>query len=57
MHVTDDVIREVAEEAQADPRSVVRRLAGLRVRGRVGKRIDLVLAARGMAVDLKARAS
>jgi hypothetical protein len=36
----DAFVQEVARKADADPRSVVRRLAGLQVRGRSGKRID-----------------
>ena len=47
--VDDDLVGKLAEEADTDPRSVVRRIAGLPVKGRVGARIDRVLAARGVA--------
>jgi hypothetical protein len=49
MHQTpidDTVVAALAEEADADPRSVVRRLAGLKVRGRAGRRIDAAIAKR-----------
>ncbi len=51
-HVTDAVVDAIAAEADSDRRSVIRRLAGLPVRGRAGRRIDAVLArinARGAA--------
>lgn len=41
-------IREIADEALAHERSVERRILGLRVRGRVGERIDAVLIRRGI---------
>jgi len=44
--INDAVVREIAEEADTDERSVVRRIAGLPVRGRAGKRIDRILASR-----------
>lgn len=45
MHdVTDEFVERVAKLALANPRTVVRRLAGLPVRGAVGKRIDAVIA-------------
>ena len=45
-NVTDEVVGEIAKLADVDARSVVRRLAGLPVRGRVGARIDRVIAER-----------
>lgn len=42
--VTDAFVADVARAADADIRSVVRRLAGLPVRGRAGRRIDAVIA-------------
>ncbi len=44
--IDDTVVAALAEEADADPRSVVRRLAGLKVRGRAGRRIDAAIAKR-----------
>jgi len=44
--VTDAFVADVARAADADIRSVVRRLAGLPVRGRAGRRIDAVIAKR-----------
>jgi hypothetical protein len=41
-------LREIAVAANADPRSVARRLRGERVRGSVGRRIDDAIAARGL---------
>jgi hypothetical protein len=47
--VTDDIIREVARAALANPTTVVRRLVQLPVRGRErAERIDRELAARGL---------
>ena len=42
--VDESVVRQLAVVADVDPRSVVRRLAGLPVRGRVGRRIDTAIA-------------
>lgn len=42
--VTDDVVDAIAAEVYADRRTVVRRLAGLPVRGRVQERIDRAIA-------------
>ena len=39
----DDAVREIAEQAGADERSVWKRLAGGIVRGRVAKRIDAAI--------------
>lgn len=47
--VDDHVVQRLADEADVAARSVVRRLAGLPVRGRCGARIDKVLAAHGLA--------
>ena len=41
--VDDALVDRVAQEADTDRRSVIRRLAGLPVRGRAGRRIDQVL--------------
>ena len=41
--IDDELIERIARDADADPRSVVRRLAGLPVRGRAGRRIDGVI--------------
>jgi hypothetical protein len=46
--VNDDLVEDVAKATYADPRSVVRRLAGLPVRGRRGEAIDRELVARGL---------
>jgi len=46
MAIDDDLVADIAKEAHADERSVLRRLAGLHVRGRAGERIDAALAAR-----------
>ena len=46
--VDDALVAEVAAEADTDPRSVVRRIAGLRVAGRPGRRIDAALVRRGL---------
>lgn len=45
-HVDDNFVAEVATETDTDHRSVVRRLAGLPVKGRAGRRIDAALARR-----------
>jgi hypothetical protein len=42
--VTDAFVAAIAEAADVDTRSVVRRLAGLPVRGRGGRRIDAAIA-------------
>jgi hypothetical protein len=47
--VTDEFIAEVADAAAADTRTVLRRVAGLPVRGRRGSIIDRELAARGFS--------
>ena len=44
LHITDDDIDRIADRASADRRSVIRRLAGLPVKGRAGARIDAALA-------------
>lgn len=46
--VDDAFVDSVAEEADVDKRSVVRRIAGLKVEGKPGRRIDAVLAKRGV---------
>lgn len=40
----DATIARIADRASCDPRSVVRRLAGLPVKGRAGARIDAAIA-------------
>jgi hypothetical protein len=42
----ENTVNEIAAEAEADPRSVWKRLAGGKVRGRVAARIDRAIAAR-----------
>lgn len=44
----DSAVDAIAKEASAHPHSVVRRLAGLPVRGLAGQRIDCELAKRGL---------
>jgi len=51
LSITDQTVQTIAERAAADPRSVVRRLAGLPVRGRAGARIDRELQARGLVTS------
>jgi hypothetical protein len=41
--VDDELVAALAEQASADRRSVVRRLAGLPVRGLAGRRIDAAI--------------
>jgi hypothetical protein len=41
-------VAEIAAEAVVDPRSVIKRLAGLPVEGRAGRRVDAALAERGL---------
>ncbi|HWL85635.1 MAG TPA: hypothetical protein VNO21_07525 [Polyangiaceae bacterium] len=48
--ITDQIIKSVADEADVHERSVERRLLGLRVKGRVAKRVDAVLERRGLRV-------
>lgn len=43
----NELVARIARDADADPRSVVRRLAGLPVRGRVARRIDAAIAKHG----------
>lgn len=49
--VDDDVINRIAEVASCDGRSVIRKLAGLPVRGPASKRIDAVLERLGVTVQ------
>ena len=42
--ITDDTVALIAARADVDPRTVVRRLAHLPVRGRVGVRVDRAIA-------------
>ena len=44
--IDDETVATIARDADTDPRSVVRRLAGLPVRGRAGRRIDDAIARR-----------
>ena len=46
--IDDALVAAIAAEADADDRTVVRRLAGLPVRGRPGRRVDAALAKRGL---------
>ena len=46
--ITDALVDAVADAVDADSRSVVRRLAGLPVRGRRGEAIDRELSRRGL---------
>lgn len=43
MTLDDATIARIADRASADPRSVIRRLAGLPVKGRAGARIDAAI--------------
>lgn len=43
----------LAAAADSDPRSVLRRLRGERVRGRAGERIDRILASRGLLPEVR----
>lgn len=57
-HVADQItIREIAFEAQADPRSVARELRGERVRGVVGDRIRRALRARDLPTSERSEAA
>jgi hypothetical protein len=47
--IDDVIIAQIADEALADRRSVVRRLARLPVRGRVASRIDAAIARHGLS--------
>ena len=47
--IDDRTVDSIVEEADADRRSVIRRLVGLPVRGRAGARIDRALAALGIS--------
>jgi hypothetical protein len=55
--ITDELIADIAKEADSHRQSVLRRLLGLPVKGRSGRRIDRVLAARGLLTEPEARAS
>jgi hypothetical protein len=44
--ISDEAVDAIARDADVDRRTVIRRLAGLPVRGRVGARVDRALAAR-----------
>ena len=46
--ITDASVAAVAAAADCDPRTVIRRLAGLPVRGRVERRIERELARLGL---------
>jgi hypothetical protein len=43
--VNDALVDRLAEVSDTDRRSVIRRLAGLKVKGRAGRRIDAAIAA------------
>ena len=49
--ITDATVLKIAAEADADPRSVVRFLAGLPVRGRAGRRIAAATVRLGVRSD------
>jgi len=49
--VDDATIDEVAREVRTTERTVMRRLLGLPVRGRVGIEIDLALSERGLGSE------
>lgn len=55
MKMTDAIVNEIAEEADADPRTVIRALAGLPVRGRAGKRVEQALKKRGLIREPQVR--
>lgn len=55
--ITDDLVKAVAEAADCDCRTVLRRLAGLPVKGRVSARVDRELAARVPALPLRPSAA
>lgn len=42
--IDDATVRKIADLAEVDPRSVLRRLVGLPVRGRTGVRVDRCIA-------------
>ncbi len=44
----EETVKQMADEAAVDERTLLKRLAGLPVRGRAGQRIDTVLARRGL---------
>ncbi|MGA7120006.1 MAG: hypothetical protein WBY94_07915 [Polyangiaceae bacterium] len=44
----EKTVREIAVEADVDERTLLKRLVGLPVRGRTGRRIDAVLARKGL---------
>jgi hypothetical protein len=46
--ITTALVAKIADEADADARSVTKRLAGLPVAGRAGRRIDAVLKQLGL---------
>ncbi len=49
---TDEItVREIALEAEVDPRSVRKMLSGKRVRGVAGDRIRRALKRRGLPID------
>lgn len=49
--ITDAMITELATEADVDERTVLRRLAGLPVRGRPGRRVDAALVKAHLAAE------
>ena len=44
--IDDDLVAEIARAAEADTRTVIRRLANLYVRGKVAARVDREIAKR-----------
>lgn len=46
--ITDDEVRDIAAATRAHEKTVLRRLVGLPVRGRVAKDVDDALIARGL---------
>lgn len=55
--ITDALVAELADQADVDPRTLIRRLAGLPVRRRACARIDNVLRLYGLLPDEQSRAA
>ncbi|HEY1695815.1 MAG TPA: hypothetical protein VGG39_26790 [Polyangiaceae bacterium] len=53
--VDDELIEQIAREADVDRRSVVRRLAGLPVKGKPGRRVDEILLRLRLLVVIEGR--
>lgn len=49
-NITDETIESAAQEAEAHPRTIERRLLGLPIKGHaLARRVDAVIARRGLA--------